>query len=99
MGDGGDLSHQRTGSGSPRPLSSPPTRNNMRALASQFPLACLPLRQRVEELFAFLKGDCGAVHPTHRAAHALPIHLLCCFLAYSLSQSLTTSLISPGIAL
>jgi len=38
------------------------------------------------------------VHPTRRAAHVLPIHLLCCFLAYSLSQSLTTSLISPGIA-
>jgi len=70
----------------------------MRALASQFPLACLSWRQRVEELFAFLKGDCGVVHPTRRAAHALPIHLLCCFLAYSLSQSLTTSLISPGIA-
>ena len=29
-----------------------------------------------------------AVRPTHRASHALPIHLLCCLLAYSLYKSL-----------
>jgi hypothetical protein len=28
------------------------------------------------------------VRTTHRAPHALPIHLLCCVLAYSLYKSL-----------
>jgi len=42
----------------------------------------------VEELFAFLKNTFGAVCTTHRAAHALPIHSLCCLLAYSLYKSL-----------
>ena len=60
----------------------------MRHVASQFQLACLQLRYRVEELFEFLKYAFGAVRTTHRAAHALPIHLLCCFLAYSLYKSL-----------
>ena len=57
-------------------------------MASQFQLACLQLRHRVEELFEFMKGAFGAVRTTHRAAHALPIHLLCCLLAYSLYKSL-----------
>ena len=65
-----------------------PTRKNMRHLASQFQLACLQLRHRVEGLFAFMKGAFGAVRTTHRAAHALPIHLPCCLLAYSLYKSL-----------
>jgi len=56
----------------------------MRSLASQFQLACLQLRPRVEELFAFLKNAFGASRTTHRAAYALPIHLLSCLLAYSL---------------
>ena len=60
----------------------------MRHLASQFQLACLQLRHRVKEIFAFLKNAFGAVRTTHRAAHALPIHLLCCLLAYSLYKSL-----------
>jgi hypothetical protein len=64
------------------------TRKNMRHLASQFQLACLVLRHRVEEIFAFLKNAFGAVRTTHRAAHALPIHLLGCLLAYSLYKSL-----------
>ena len=80
----------------PRPQSSPhggvylltPTRKNMRHLANPFQLACLQLRHRVEELFAFLKNAFGAVRTTHRAAHALPIHSLCCSLAYSLYKSL-----------
>ena len=64
------------------------TRKNMRHLASQFHLADLQLRHRVEELFAFLKNAFGMVRTTHRATQALPIHLLCCLLAYSLSKSL-----------
>jgi IS5 family transposase len=64
------------------------TRKNMRHLATQCQLACLQLRHRVEEVFAFLKNAFGAVRTTHRAAHALPIHLLCCLLAYSLYKSL-----------
>jgi hypothetical protein len=42
----------------------------------------------VEEVFAFLKNAFGAVRTTHRAAHALPIHLLGCLLVYSLYKSL-----------
>jgi hypothetical protein len=75
------------------------TRKNMRHLASQFQLACLPLRHRVEELFEFVKGAFGAVRTTHRAAYALPIHLLGCLLAYSLYKSLIAYALSPGIAL
>ena len=52
----------------------------------------------VEELFAFLKCAFEAVRTTHRAAHALPIHLLCCLLAYSLYKSLIAQLLLPGIA-
>jgi hypothetical protein len=64
------------------------TRKNMRHLASQFQLACLQLRHRVEELFEFLKCAFGLVRTTHRAAYALPIHLLVCLLAYSLYKQL-----------
>jgi len=64
------------------------TRKNMPHVASQFQLACLQLRHRVEEIFAFLKTAFGPVRTTHRAAHALPIHLLCCLLAYALYKSL-----------
>ena len=64
------------------------TRKNMRHLASQFQLACLSLRHRVEEFFEFLKGSFGAERTTHRAAYALPIHLLGGLLAYSLYKSL-----------
>jgi IS5 family transposase len=64
------------------------TRKTMRKVASQFQLACLQLRPRVEEVFAFLQNAFGAVRTTHRAAPALPIHLLCCLLAYSLYKSL-----------
>ena len=64
------------------------TRKNMRHITSQFQLACLQLRHRVEEIFAFLKNAFGAVRTTHRSAQALPIHLLCCLLAYSLYKSL-----------
>jgi Transposase DDE domain len=58
-------------------------RKNMRKLASQFQLACLQARHRIEELFEFLKCAFGLVRSTHRASYALPIHLLVCFLAYS----------------
>jgi hypothetical protein len=63
-------------------------RKNMRKLASQFQLACLRARHRIEELFAFLKGAFGLVRSTHRAAYALPLHVLVCFLAYSLYKQL-----------
>jgi hypothetical protein len=65
------------------------TRKNMRTLASQFPLAWLQLRHRVEELFEFLKCACGLVRTTHRAPYALPIHLLVCVLASSLYKQLS----------
>jgi hypothetical protein len=63
-------------------------RKNMRKLASQFQLACLQARHRIEELFEFLKCAFGLVRSTHRASYALPIHLLVCFLAYSLYKQL-----------
>ena len=65
-----------------------PTRKPMRKGASQFQLACLQLRHRVEEGVAFLKKAFGAVRTTQRAAHALPIHLLGCLLASSLYKAL-----------
>jgi len=65
------------------------TRKNMRTLASQFQLAGLQLRHRVEELFGFLKCAFGLVRTTHRAPYALPIHLLVCLLAYSLYKRLS----------
>jgi hypothetical protein len=64
------------------------TRKHRRHLASQVQLACLPLRHRVEEIFASLKTASGAVRTTQRTAHALPVPLLCCLLAYSLYKSL-----------
>jgi hypothetical protein len=89
VGDGGYLSQAKAKELAARGVYLlTPTRKNMRRLASQFQLACLQLRHRVEELFAFLKGAFGAPRTTHRAAHALPIHLLCCLLAYSLYKSL-----------
>lgn len=89
VGDGGYLSQAKAKELAARGVYLlTTTRKNMRSLASQFQLACLQLRHRVEELFEFLKGAFGAVRTTHRAAHALPIHLLCCLLAYSLYKSL-----------
>jgi hypothetical protein len=64
------------------------TRKNLCKVARRFQLACLQLRHRVEELFGFLKCAFGAERTTHRAAHALPIHLLGCLFAYSLYKSL-----------
>ena len=89
VGDGGYLSQARATALAQRGVYLlTATRKNMRKVASQFQLACLQLRHRVEEIFAFLKNAFGAVRTTHRAAHALPIHLLCCLLAYSLYKSL-----------
>ena len=89
VGDGGYLSQAKAKELAQRGVYLlTPTRKNMRHVASQFQLACLQLRHRVEELFEFLKGAFGAVRTTHRAAHALPIHLLGCLLAYSLYKSL-----------
>jgi IS5 family transposase len=89
VGDGGYLSQAKATELAARGVYLlTATRKNMRRLASQFQLACLQLRHRVEELFAFLKCAFGAVCTTHRAIHALPIHLLGCLLAYSLYQSL-----------
>jgi DDE family transposase len=89
VGDGGYLSQAKAKELAQRGVYLlTPTRKNMRHLASQFQLACLQLRQRVEELFEFMKGAFGAVRSTHRTAHALPLHLLCCLLAYSLYKSL-----------
>jgi len=90
VGDSGYLSQAKA-----RELAAPgiylitTTRKNMRALASQFQLACLQLRHRVEELFEFLKCAFGLVRTTHRAPYALPIHLLMCLLAYSLYKRLS----------
>lgn len=82
VGDGGYLSQAKAKELAARGVYLlTPTRKNMRHLASQFQLACLQLCHRVEELFEFLKCAFGAVRTTHRAPHALPIHLLCCLLA------------------
>lgn len=89
VGDGGYLSQAKATELAARGVYLlATTRKNMRHMATQFQLACLQLRHRVEEVFAFLKNAFGAVRTTHRAAHALPIHLLCCLLAYSLYKSL-----------
>jgi IS5 family transposase len=89
VGDGGYLSQAKAKELAQRGVYLlTATRKNMRHLASQFQLACLSLRHRVEEFFEFLKGAFGAERTTHRAAYALPIHLLCCLLAYSLYKSL-----------
>ena len=89
VGDGGYLSQAKAEELATRGVYLlTATRKNMRHVASQFQLACLQLRHRVEELFEFMKGAFGAVRTTHRAAYALPIHLLCCLLAYSLYKSL-----------
>lgn len=89
VGDGGYLSKAKARELAQRGVYLlTPTRKNMRQLASQFQLACLRLRHRVEELFDFLKCAFGAVRTTHRAAHALPIHLLGCLLAYSFYKAL-----------
>lgn len=89
VGDGGYLSQAKARELAQRGVYLlATTRKNMRHVASQFQLACLQLRHRVEEVFAFLKNAFGAVRTTHRAAHALPIHLLGCLLAYSLYKSL-----------
>jgi hypothetical protein len=88
VGDGGYLSQAKARELAQRGVYLLTTRKNMCHLASQFQLACLQLRHRVEELFEFLKGAFGAVRTTQRAAHALPIHLLGCLLAYSLYKSL-----------
>ena len=50
------------------------------------PLA--PIAAFVKGMFAFLKCAFGVVRTSHRAAHPLPIHLWCCFFAYSLSKFL-----------
>ena len=89
VGDGGSLSQAKARELARRGVYLlTPTRKNMRHLASQLQLACLQLRHRVEELFAFLQNAFGAVRTTPRAVHALPIHLLSCLLAYSLYKSL-----------
>lgn len=89
VGDGGYLSAAKARELAARGVYLlTPTRKNMRHLASQFQSACLQLRHRVEELFAFLKNAFGLARTTHRAAYALPIHLLCGLLAYSLYNSL-----------
>jgi Transposase DDE domain len=89
VGDGGYLSEAKAyelGSRGVYLLTG--IRKNMRKLASQFQLACLQARHRIEELFEFLKCSFGLVRSTHRASYALPIHLLVCFLAYSLYKQL-----------
>jgi hypothetical protein len=89
VGDGGYLSQAKARDLAQRGVYLfTSTRKNMRHVASQFQLACLLLRHRVEEIFAFLKNAFGGIRTTHRAAYALPIHLLCSLLAYSLYKSL-----------
>src|SRR5690349_12201122 len=61
VGDGGYLSHAKAKALAQRGVYLlTTTRKNMRHLASQFQLACLQLRHRVEELFEFLQGPFGA---------------------------------------
>jgi hypothetical protein len=89
VGAGGDLSHATAREFAHRGVYRlPPTRKTMRQLAHHFQWACLQLRHRGEEVFAFLKIAFGACRTTQRAAPALPIHLLGCVLAYSLYKSL-----------
>lgn len=89
VGDGGYLSQAKAHDLAQRGVSLlTPTRKHMRHLASPFQRASLRVRHRVEELFNFLKVALGAVRSTHRAAHALPMHVLSCLLAYSLYRSL-----------
>ena len=89
IGDGGYLSQAKARELAARGVYLlTASRKKMRSLASQFQFACLQLRHRIEELFACLKNAFGAIRITPRAAPALPIHLLCCLLAYSLYKSL-----------
>lgn len=89
IGDGGYLSQAKAKELAQRGVSLfTSTRKNMRPVASQFQMACLLLRHRVEEVFAFLKNAFGGVRTTPRATYALPIHLLCCLLASSLYKRL-----------
>jgi hypothetical protein len=88
VGDGGYLSQARAKELAQRGVYLlTATRKNMRYVASQFQVTCRQLRHRVEELFEFMKR---AFKPCARriARHALPIHLLGCFLAYSLYEAL-----------
>jgi hypothetical protein len=89
VGEGGDLAHATAREFAHRGVYRlTPTRKTMRQLAHHFQWACLQLRHRVEEVFAFLKHACGACRTTQRAAPALPSHLLGCVLAYPLYKSL-----------
>ena len=89
LGDGGSLSQAKAKELAARGVYLlTTTRKHRRPLASQVQVACLQLRPRVEEVCAFLKNAFGAARTTPRAAHALPIHLLGCVLAYSLYKSL-----------
>ena len=64
VGDGGYLSQARARELGRRGVYLlTATRKTMRPLASRFQLACLQLRPRVEEIFAFLKNAFGAVVP------------------------------------
>jgi len=66
VGDGGYLSQAKaTELGARGVYLLTATRKNMRPVASQFQLACLQLRHRVEEIFAFLKNAFDAVRTTH----------------------------------
>jgi hypothetical protein len=99
-GAGGYLSQARAKALAQRGVSLvPPTRKHRRPLASQFQLACLRPRHRVEEVVAVRKNALGAERTTPRAAQALPIPLLCSVLAYSLYKALIAYPISPGITL
>jgi hypothetical protein len=89
VGEGGSLSQakaQERGARGVYLLTA--TRKTMRHGASHLQLACLQLRQRVEELCEFRQCALGAGRTTHRAAHTLPLHLLGCSLAYSLYKPL-----------
>ena len=88
VGDGGSLSQAKATELAQRGVYLlTTTYKNMHHVASQFQLTCLQLRHRVKEVVAFMKEAFGAVRSTHRAARALPIHVLGCLLAYSLDKS------------
>jgi hypothetical protein len=89
VGDGGSRPQAQAREVAQRGVSLlTPTRTPMRHRARQFQLACLQLRHRGEEIFAFLNLAFGACRTTHRAAYALPIPLLGCLLAYPLYKAL-----------
>ena len=87
VGDGGYLSQAKAKELARRGVYLlTTTRKNMRHLASQFQLACLQLRHRVEEIFAFLKNVFGS--SARPIAQHMPSRFTC-WAVYSLIPSIS----------